>query len=265
MSDLLTITPLFAAVFVASLVGSGHCVGMCGAFVTIAVTGDGGPSKHRLALAYHLGRLTSYSTLGVVAGFLGAAFELGGSAIGLQRGAIVIAGCMMVIFAAIMLLRLAGLRLPPLPLPAGPSAAFRRWLTALHRIAWTLRPLPRAATIGLLTPLLPCGWLYAFVITAAGTANPVAGAVVMALFWSGTVPALAILGVGAQWLSGPLRRHLPLVTALLLGAVGIWMLVGPATLPAVAASGADAPRSIEEAVHRVHQLDSSELPCCRGD
>jgi len=273
VTDPFAILPLFGAVFVASLVGSGHCVGMCGAFVTLAVTGhapeEAARARHRLAAAYHLGRLLSYSTLGVVAGMLGAAFDLGGTAIGLQRGAIVVAGALMLVFASIMLLRMAGVRLPRLPLPArltgGPASAFRSLLTRLHRLAWTLAPLPRAGAIGLLTPLLPCGWLYAFVITAAGTAHPLVGALVMAAFWAGTVPALAILGVGVQWIAGPLKRHLPFVTAVLIAAVGLWMLLVPAALPAIAASGADAPTSIDEAVTRVRDLDQSTLPCCRDD
>ena len=53
----------------------------------------------------------------------------------------------------------------------------------------------RATGLGLLTPLLPCGFLYTFVLLAAGTGSAVQGAAVMAILWLGTAPAL--LGVGA--------------------------------------------------------------------
>lgn len=261
MNDGVLILPLLATVLIASLLGSGHCVGMCGAFVTLVVAGDGGPSRQRLAVAYHLGRLASYAALGAIAGLLGGAFDIGGAAFGIQRSAIMLAGAMMVLIAAIMLLRAAGVRLPHIRLPAAP----RRVLAALHRIAWTMRPLPRSAMIGVLTPLLPCGWLYAFVITAAGTAHPILGGLVMACFWIGTVPALAVLGLGVQWLAGPLRRHVPLATAFLLGAVGLWMLLGPATLPALANVAADRPLTTEAALVHVRELDQSTLPCCHAE
>jgi len=72
--------------------------------------------------------------------------------------------------------------------------------------------------------LLPCAWLYAFVATAAGTGSPVRGALVMAFFWAGTVPALAAIGVLARGALGPLSRRLPLVTASLLVVVGLLTL-----------------------------------------
>ena len=62
----------------------------------------------------------------------------------------------------------------------------------------------RGAATGLLTTLLPCGWLYAFVITAAGTGNALAGAGLMATFWVGTLPMLTIVGIGVRKLAAPL-------------------------------------------------------------
>jgi sulfite exporter TauE/SafE len=86
------------------------------------------------------------------------------------------------------------------------------------------RPSRRALVIGMLTGLLPCGWLWAFVITAGGTGSPVSGALVMFAFWLGTVPAM----VGVLGLLGPalgrLRARMPLVTAGVLIALGLGTL-----------------------------------------
>ncbi|HMN96690.1 MAG TPA: sulfite exporter TauE/SafE family protein [Phycisphaerales bacterium] len=253
--------PLGGAVLVASLLGSGHCVGMCGAFVAFAVAGDDPrgaiPSRALLNVAYNLGRLTTYTLLGIVAGTLGAAVDLGGSAVGLQRVALAAAGGLMLAFAVVILLRTAGVAVRRIRVPR-PLA---RIVAAGHRAAFALRPLPRAATIGLLTTLLPCGWLYAFAITAAGTASPWLGGVVMAAFWLGTLPALAALGAGIQAVSGPLRRSMPAMTALLLAAVGLWTLLGRMSIPAFAgpAHGSGA-----HTAHAIAVPSPDDIPlCCR--
>jgi len=90
-------------------------------------------------------------------------------------------------------------------------------------------PMVRAGVVGLLSGLLPCGWLWAFLVTAAGTGSALGGAAVMCAFWIGTVPALVAVGLGAQLISAPLRRHIPTVTALLLIAIGTFAIVSRPT------------------------------------
>lgn len=229
--------PLIGAVFIASLLGSTHCAGMCGAFLAFAVAGDANqsaPTKAALHAAYNTGRLMTYLTLGVVAGLLGAALNLGGSAVGLQRLAALLAGLMMVAFGLAAILRASGLRVGRIPVPG----AFQSLATRGHRAAAALPPVYRAWAVGLLTTLLPCGWLYAFVITAAGTASPTLGMLTMAVFWLGTLPMMVGLGIGIQALTGRLRRHLPLATSLLLVCVGLWTLAGRAAMPTLAPAAA---------------------------
>lgn len=254
-------TALFVTVFLASLMGSLHCVGMCGAFVTLAVGVDakrgGGPA--RLQAAYHLGRLTTYSALGAAAGALGGAFDLAGSMAGVQRLAAVIAGATLAGFGTALLLRMLGVRTPRLKLPG----ALVRLLEAGHRRAMTKPPLVRAATIGLLTTLLPCGWLWAFVVTAAGTARPELGALVMAAFWAGTVPALAAIGVGAQRLLGLVGKRAPTVAALAMIVVGLVTVFDRASISAaIAAPVAGDAAGLVEHVERVSEEGA---PCCHVD
>ena len=84
----------------------------------------------------------------------------------------------------------------------------------------------RALVIGLLTGCLPCGWLYAFVVTAAGTGTATAGAATMAVFWLGTLPAMVSLALGVRALAGPLRRHVPAACAVALILVGLFAVAG---------------------------------------
>lgn len=209
--------PVIGAVIVASLVGSLHCAGMCGAFVAMAVGLDTPASRTALHAAYNGGRLVGYTSLGALAGSLGGLFDLGSRAVGLQRGAVSLAAATMIIIGLAALLTAVGIKLPR---PRGPRALEQLFLRA-HRLASCLTPVRRAGAIGLLTVLLPCGWLYAFALLAAGTGHPAGGALVMAAFWLGTLPVLVSLGAGVRALSATLGRFAPGAMACVIIALGI--------------------------------------------
>jgi len=216
------VLPLIATVFVASVLGSLHCAGMCGAFVLFAVgASPGSPGRRRLHVAYHGGRLMTYTMLGAFAGVVGATFDFGGAMVGLQRTAAMIAGAMMIGFGLITIARLHAVRIPKLPMPA----VWRRALTAAQMRVMDRPPVERALATGLLTTLLPCGWLWAFVISAAGTGSPALGATTMAVFWAGTLPVLASLGAGLRAAAGALGDRAPTITAAAVVAVGLATVV----------------------------------------
>jgi len=253
--------PLLATIFLASLMGSLHCAGMCGAFVAFAVGGPGATaSRAALHAVYNLGRLITYLVLGVLAGALGQALDLGGTLVGVQRSAAILAGALMVLFGLVSLGRLSGAKIRGLAVPA--------WLNRLnmagHRAAMALPPVPRAGAVGLLTTLLPCGWLYAFVITAAGTAHPLWGAAAMGVFWLGTLPMLVIVGAGVQKLAGVLGPKLPLLTSTAIVVVGLYTIV--TRMEASTAVAAALPRpaaSPAAALQQLQGVNSKEMPCCR--
>ena len=214
--------PLISTVFIASILGSLHCAGMCGAFVLFAVADPRNPGPRlRLHVAYHAGRLITYTILGALAGLVGASLDLGGSIIGVQRFAAIVAGCMMVVFGVVTVMRLHSVRVPKLPIPK----AWQNWLIKAHGAVAAKPPVVRALATGLLTTLLPCGWLYSFVLMAAGTARADLGAITMAVFWLGTVPILAGLGVTLRAASGSLGRRLPTITAVSVVVVGLSTVV----------------------------------------
>ncbi len=251
---------LIAAVLIASLLGSAHCAGMCGAFLAFAVAGVEGPAPPQILLqgAYNLGRLVTYLALGAAAGAIGQAVDLGGACAGIARLAALLAGAVMVGFGVVSVLRVLGVRTGRAPVPAW----LRELATRGHRAALARPPVARAAMIGLLTTLLPCGWLYAFVVTAAGTADPWLGVLTMGAFWLGTLPVMVGLGAGVRALAGPLRRHLPLLTSILLVAVGLWTLSGRLTIGAMAREPEIVPVSMREAAERVRGIADEEPACC---
>ncbi len=253
-----------AAVFVLSLTGSLHCAGMCGAFVAFAVSTPtiGGadapqPNRNALHIAYNGGRLVTYTILGAIAGTIGAALDLGGAQVGIARTAMLFAGAVMIAFGLIAFLRLRGVRLPNAPVPA----RWRALIARGQRYALGKPPVVRALTIGLLTTLLPCGWLYVFAVYAASTGSAATGALTMAVFWVGTLPVLVAVGEGVGRLAGVFGKHLPTLTTAAIVLVGIWTIVGRTHIQPLDQPSAT-PASDTTALEQLQADAEAPLPCC---
>lgn len=189
-------------VFLGGLLGSSHCIGMCGGFAVMI--GAHQPSSSRnlqLQLAYSLGRISTYVFLGALAGWLSQTL---------------IADSQLVATLSAVLCLLAGLFLVVEGLAA---AGFRIWgrtsssgggcLLSSH-FAAVLRGgrLENAFAAGILTGFLPCGLVYAFISLAASTGSIGWGAAVMACFGLGTVPLMVLTGLSTALLSLVTRRRM---------------------------------------------------------
>jgi sulfite exporter TauE/SafE len=224
--------PLFAGLFLAGLLsGLTHCMGMCGPFVlaqTLQPAGRGygkALSLRRLTgmalVPYHLGRMTTYAALGASAGLLSRQI------IGTPWQEVLMAG----------LLSLAGVmflwQFTKGILPKKMLIARRFTPTYGHHAGQSLSRLARpffaapegfrGYVLGVMLGFLPCGMVYAALMTVATTASPLSGAFGMALFALGTLPALGLVSSGAQalqrWrpaLIPPLRRGLMGLSGLML-------------------------------------------------
>jgi sulfite exporter TauE/SafE len=223
---------LIVTIFIASLVGSLHCAGMCGGLLALAMDPRGEPvSKARLQVMYHAGRGVAYMAIGSLAGFLGRSIDVTGNLAGIQRASAAAAGAALATFGVMQMLKVIGRPLPRLPLP-------RAWQALIGRgygQAASQSPSLAALLIGLLTPLLPCGWLYAFAFAAAGTADPVTGGIAMLMFWIGTLPMMITLGVGVQTLLGSASRTAPMAASLAMIAIGVMTAAGRVLSPLPAA------------------------------
>jgi sulfite exporter TauE/SafE len=153
-----------------------------------------------------------------------------GSLAGVQRIAGWVAGAVMILWGVLALLQIRGVKIFR---HGSGNGRMARLIRRGFSLVSDKPPLVRAGVIGLLSGFLPRGWLWAFVVTAAGTGSAMAGAAVMTAFWAGTVPALVAVGVGAQLVSAPLRRFVPTVTAILLVCLGLYAIFGrPASVTA---------------------------------
>ncbi|MGE0576307.1 MAG: sulfite exporter TauE/SafE family protein [Reyranella sp.] len=218
------IASLPASLFLAGLVGGAlHCAGMCGPFVLSQVMVDAERTAdarygewRRLAGAalvpYHLGRLTTYTLLGAVAGSVTALFAATATFGWLSGGLLVLA-------AGLMVAQALGLTL----------GSGRTLPNVLARPASRLSTGRHAATryaLGVVLGFLPCGLLYGALAAAAGAASTLEGAAVMAAFALGTAPALLAVGWGGLIVRRRLRETTRWFAApLLLANAGVMLVL----------------------------------------
>ena len=194
--------------FLFGLLGSFHCVGMCGA-IALALPGASGSRGQYLAgrVLYNLGRITTYGGLGAAAGLLGQGLRLAGW----QQGLSLVSGALILLLVAT----------PERYL--GRAAAVLRLDVALAQVRSKLvyfyqRPsLGALYATGVLNGLLPCGLVYLALAGALSAPGVAGSAAYMALFGVGTLPlmlALSLTGklVPLQW-RGRMRRAVPVLAA----------------------------------------------------
>jgi uncharacterized protein len=215
--------------FLAGLLGSGHCLTMCGGIA--AALGAGSARRGWLPLLYQLGRLTGYAIAGGVAGALGVA---AGFAFAVSRWSELLR------LATAAVVVVIGLDI------AFGSGALRRWLRVPERFGALLwrrfahdararlpaSPGLRALTLGVLWGWLPCGLVYSVLLAAAVAGSAARGSATMVAFGLGTLPAmsgLSYLGRRLPHRDGTLARLLGAT----LVACGLWT----AALPLAVLSG----------------------------
>lgn len=207
-----------AAAFVAGLVTSLHCVGMCGPLACLLGSKPGERVDASTIYATYQGsRLAGYTLLGAVAGGLGAA-----PATWFDMPLVRFLPWVMVAYFVAVAFKL-GSHLPRLALLGRVQLALRGWVRGKPGVQV-------AAVMGAATPLLPCGPLYFLVALAGFAGSAAAGAELMLAFGLGTVPLLWLAQANVGWLRarlhpvalGRARTGLALASALVL----VWRLRG---------------------------------------
>lgn len=203
--------------FVAGLLGSGHCLGMCGALVSSCFlrlgAGRRGPATHA---AYHGARIAVYVFAGSIAAALGHVLLQSGR-VGVAQGVLqIVAGAAMIVLGLDILGRL--------PFAIGIGLAPLAWSRRLVAISLDRGPVRGAALAGLANGLLPCSLTLAMAAKAAATAHVVEGAALMLCFGVGTLPAMVGIGVLAARMSAVVRARLQKVGAAFVIGMGVVLL-----------------------------------------
>ncbi len=191
------------AVFTAGLLGSSHCLIMCGGIATALAAAPGAGARTWRPFLYQLGRLTSYCCVGALAGALGLAAGVGMAA---ERwGAILrLVTAFIVVMIGLNIALGSAARSPWLRLPERVGGMLWRRAAPLAQTSLPQQPMLRAFSLGLLWGWLPCGLVYSTLFAAAAAGSALGGALVMVAFGLGTIPAM--LGV-AQLVARLPRRE----------------------------------------------------------
>lgn len=243
-------SPLVASAFLMGLFGGVHCVAMCGGVVGVLCTAAprcpsaaASTGRSRLArapywIAYNLGRIASYTLLGLLFGSLG---SLSTGMVPLEPVRFALRG-----IAAICMLAV-GLHLAGLPsiVKALESVGAPLWakLSPFTTRFLPLRTPWHAFALGGLWGLMPCGLLYGALALAASAESPALGAATMAAFGLATLPVMLTMGAVAQRVSRSLARPwLRRVAGAVVFAFGLWSSAGVAAQAGIGSGLGLAPR-----------------------
>ena len=207
--------------FVTGLLGTGHCIGMCGGLVSaLSLSEAGRQGGWFFQLLYNIGRISTYTFIGAVVGWLGSALAYTDRFKMVTRSLLIGSD----VFVILVGLGTAGLftwlNVSKLDFP-GPMKVMTLAVAGLRRLPPAISALP----LGLLFGLIPCGYLYAVAITAAQSASVATGALMLFAFGLGTAPSLLLFGGGTHWLSGQARTWMLRIAGLVVAGMGVINLI----------------------------------------
>lgn len=206
----------YALAFMTGLLGSGHCLGMCGGLVSgcFMKLKARGPWPYA---AYHGARLSIYATVGFTAALVGAALVATGTT-GLAQGVLqIVAGL------AVMLLGMDLLGVSPIRNAWGFAPV--AWLRRMFATATQRGPVLGAAIGGAVNGLMPCSMTMAMAVHATTAPSPPEGMLLLLAFGAGTLPSMLFASVLFGRLGPGLRGWLQKGAALfviVLGAATLW-------------------------------------------
>ena len=209
------ITLLLSALLL-GLMGSFHCLGMCGPIAFVLPVDRQNKFKMALqTLLYHLGRMTAYASIGLVFGYLGKGISL----VGFQQKVSLIMGILMLIFAFVPSSKVLHLK------------AFAWWNSFVYFIKNSLgNYLQKRSTmgfyvIGFFNGLLPCGLVYIALVGAMASGDPILGAMYMAVFGLGTAPMMTLAVYLGNFVSVTLRNKINKMIPFAVAFVGILFIL----------------------------------------
>ena len=190
---------MLLSAFVLGILGSFHCIGMCGpiAFM-LPVDRTNSYKKITQITIYHIGRLLAYSIIGLIFGLIGKSFYL----FGFQQQLSIGIGVIMILVVLI------------------PQKIFNKYNLSkpIYKIISKVKSALGHAlkkktpdtflTIGFLNGFLPCGLVYMAVFSAIASGNALNGSLYMAIFGLGTVPLMTTVIYFSHLLKGQLRQKI---------------------------------------------------------
>ncbi|OAI18426.1 hypothetical protein A1355_05755 [Methylomonas koyamae] len=203
----------YTLAFAAGFLGSGHCLGMCGALVSGFFMKAGKSRSYWPYLAYQVARITVYATIGMAAATLGVVLISSGlfgkiqSVLQITMGLVVIALAMGVLG---WIPWQGSLRLIPL------GMLRKGYATANQR-----GPIVGSIIAGLLNGLMPCMLTFAMAVKATTATSVLEGGALMLAFGAGTLPMMLFISVAFGKMSAKLRGFMFKAAAVIMLVMGL--------------------------------------------
>jgi sulfite exporter TauE/SafE len=215
-----------ASLFMLGFLGTGHCIGMCGPLV-VALPGQTG--RFAAHLAYHAGRLITYTLLGALMGAAGGGLihlsaRLGGNPMVWMTRVQVTIGLLAAVFLLFFGLSRLGFVAEPVWLAIAAPNRIPGWRRLMSR-AGNRRSNRDVFLAGLLLGGLPCGLSYAAFAKSLAAAGMLPGAALALIFGLGTLPGLLAVGAGAGLLLNRYRRQADILAGLIMLGMAAVLLV----------------------------------------
>lgn len=180
----------YFSAFVIGILGSGHCIGMCGGISTMLTSAIGGKKAQPiLVLSYNLGRILSYSLIGAIVGFTG---SIAAKNIGLPLSGLRLISGVFLVFLGLYL----GQWLMWIGKLEYAGKLLWRYLSPLSKHFIPVDRPKKALALGILWGWLPCGLVYSTLTWALASNSAISGAAIMFCFGLGTLPALLTVSFG---------------------------------------------------------------------
>lgn len=201
--------------FLMGLIGSVHCIGMCGPLtMALPFSQQKNIFKYLAMALYHIGKILSYASLGLIVGLFGKQLFV----IDTQQSISIIIGVFMLVYVVWIYLVKVNTRFNPLQFIQVPV------LKALSSL-FKNKHVTVFIVLGFLNGLLPCGMVYLALGSAMSTGHPIDAAIFMGFFGIGTIPALLMVALGGQMVSFEWRRKLQSALPVFIFGMGIMLIL----------------------------------------
>ncbi len=190
---------MLLSALVLGLLGSFHCVGMCGPIAFMLPVDRTNSLKKLSQIAiYHFGRLLAYSIIGLIFGLVGKGLYI----FGIQQQLSIVIGVLMILVALIpyQTFNKYNFSKPMYKLISKVKSALGKELQKKTPDTFL--------TIGFLNGFLPCGLVYMAVFAAIASGTALQGSLYMLAFGLGTIPLMTTAIYFSQFLQGNIRQHI---------------------------------------------------------
>jgi sulfite exporter TauE/SafE len=209
------IIEIFISALALGVLSSFHCVGMCGAIAFSLPTHYLSPAKKLSGIVlYNIGRIATYSALGLSFGLIGRQISMGG----FQKVFSIVAG---VVILAIVIQHAAGKRF--LHVKAIDQFNYKLQIFIGNYIK--KQQLYGMFVLGAANGLLPCGMVYLAVTGAMASGSINNGFIFMASFGLGTLPAMFLLGYFGFMISFSTRNFFKKAIPYFVAAMGVLLIL----------------------------------------